>query len=90
MAEYVLFAYKATPAEAEQIDKVIQLSQTGAIPGHHYKDRGDLMRTAVAKLIEDVQRTLKDPDAVMAHILELIREVRDVKVGDAKANDKVA
>lgn len=87
MPEYDMFALKVPTKKARYYDKLIQLTQTGVIPGHMYKDRSALMRTALEQLATEIQEVLKNPDMVATAMAKLINEVREVSLDNEKDLD---
>ncbi len=74
--DYEMFALKVPTEEAEKLDKLIQLTRTGMIPGHFYKDRSALIRSALQKIVTEVQTVLSDRQMIAGAIEKLVADVQ--------------
>ncbi len=74
--DYEMFALKVPTEDAEKLDKLIQLTRTGMIPGHFYKDRSALIRAALNKIVIEVQTVLSDRQMIAGAIEKLVTDVQ--------------
>jgi len=72
-----MLGLKLSDEEYAEIDKLINKTRTGLVPGHYYKSRADLVRAGLERIKAEVKLLTSDRAAMIAAFEKMLDDGQD-------------